>query len=338
MSERLAKAGKEGAELLTNIISQYFHSMLDIARKYGGTKIKFGGDALLLLFNSENHAYQAVTAALAMQRATFKLKTFRVDKYRIRLKMTVGVHSGIFWSAAAGLPNNRMQHFILGQDACHIDDVQSAASPGELLITKQTLDILDGSYLTEPRDKFYRVIRLYKKISSSVTEKEVTYPVSLAHKLLAYLPPPIAQVLRSGGQAKGNEGEHRKVTVAFINILGVNELLAEHGPETLLNELQHCLSCVVQLTEQYGGFLVSNDIYTHGLKLILIFGAPVAHEQDSANALRLSLELNRELVRLNLHLKCRIGINSGFVFAGDVGPPYSRQYTVMGDVVNLSAV
>ena len=338
MSERLAEAGKEGAELLTGIISQYFHSMLDIAREYGGTKIKFGGDALLLLFKSENHAYRAVTAALAMQRATFKLKTFHVGKYRIRLKMTVGVHSGIFWSAAAGLPDNRMQHFILGQEASRVDDVQSAAAPGELLITKQTSDILDESCLTEPRDNFYRVIRLSKRISSSlVTEKEVTSPVSLAHKLLDYLPLPIAQVLRSGGQTKGNEGEHRKVSIAFINILGVNELLAEHGPVTLLNELQHFLSCVVQLAEQYGGFLVGNDIYTHGLKLILIFGAPVAHEEDSANALRLGLELNRELIRLNLHLNCRIGINSGFVFVGDVGPPYSRQYTVMGDTVNLAA-
>ncbi len=337
MSERLAEAGKEGAELLTSIINQYFHSMLDIAREYGGTKIKFGGDAILLLFKSGNHAYRAVTAALAMQRSTSKLKTFRVDKYRIRLKMTVGVHSGIFWSAAAGLPDKRMQHFILGQEASHVDDAQSAAAPGELLITKQTSSILDKSCLTEPRDKFYRVIRLSKRISSSVTEKEVAYPVSLAHKLLAYLPPPIAQVLRSGGQVKGNEGEHRQVSIAFINILGVNELLAEHGPETLLNELQHFLSCVVQLAEQYSGFLVGNDIYSHGLKLILIFGAPVAHEQDSTNALRLSLELNRELARLNLHLNCRIGINSGFVFAGDVGPPYSKQYTVMGDTVNLAA-
>ncbi len=337
MSERLAEAGKEGAELLTSIISQYFHNMLDIARKYGGTKIKFGGDALLLLFNNENHAYRAVTAALAMQRATFKLKTFRVDKYRIRLKMTVGVHSGTFWSATAGLPDKRMQHFILGQEASRVDDVQSAANPGELFITKPTSDILDELCLTEPRDEFYRVIRLSKRISSSVTEKKVTSTVSLAHKLLPYLPPPIAQVLRSGKQAKGNEGEHRQVSIAFINILGVNELLTAHGSETLLNELQHFLSCVVQLTEQYGGFLVGNDIYTHGLKLILIFGAPVAHEQDLSNALRLSLELNRELVRLNLHLNCRIGINSGFAFAGDVGPPYSRQYTVMGDTVNLAA-
>ncbi|MFC1897249.1 adenylate/guanylate cyclase domain-containing protein [Chloroflexota bacterium] len=338
ISERLAEVGKEGAEWLTSIINQYFHSMLDIARKYDGTKIKFGGDALLLLFKSENHAHRAVAAALAMQQATRKLTTFHVGKYHIRLSMTVGVHSGVFWSTVAGLPNSRMQHFILGQEASRVDDVQATAVAGELLITKETLDMLGELCLTESHDNFYRVIRLSKRIPSPpIIEQEVIFPISLVNKLLAYLPPPIAQVLQSGGQAKGIEGEHRKVSIAFINLIGVNELLVEHGPEILLNELQQCLSSVVRLADQYDCFLMGNDIYTHGLKLILIFGAPVAHEQDSANALRLGLELNRELARLNLNLHCRIGINSGFVFAGDVGPLYSRQYTVMGDAVNLSA-
>jgi len=154
---------------------------------------------------------------------------------------------------------------------------------------------------------------------------------------LAYLPPPIVQALRSGRQAKGIEGEHRKITIAFINLFGVDELMRDHGSDTLLNELQQYLSALIRLADQYGGFIAGNDIYTRGLKLILIFGAPVAHEEDSANALRLALELDRELTQLNIHLYHRIGINSGAIFVGDVGPPYRRQYTVMGDAVNLAA-
>jgi predicted ATPase/class 3 adenylate cyclase len=133
------------------------------------------------------------------------------------------------------------------------------------------------------------------------------------------------------------EGEHRKVGIAFINVMGINELLSNKGHDILLKELQQYVSCVLQLVEQYGGFLAGNDISTNGLKLIIIFGAPVAHEEDSANTLRMALSLNQELPRMNINLNHRTGIHSGFVYAGDIGSPYRRQYTVMGDAVNLSA-
>jgi class 3 adenylate cyclase/tetratricopeptide (TPR) repeat protein len=338
MSEQLAEAGREGAEWLTNIINHYFRNMLDIARGYGGDNLKFGGDALLVLFRGDNHALRAVTAARMMQQATQKFTTFRVGQYRIRLNMTVGVHSGVFWYAAAGLPERRMQHFVLGSEASRVAQTQAAATAGELIISESTRNMVSKLCLVEPCAKAYRVIRLSKQTFASQERKEGhALPPSLARELLAYLPPPIAQALEKGEPAKSIEGEHRKVSIVFINLLGVNELLEERGPGALLGELQRYLAVVVPLLERYGGFLSGNDIYTSGIKLIIIFGAPVTHEQDSANALRLALELNRELADMKLHLHHRIGINSGFVFAGNVGPDYRRQYTVMGDAVNLAA-
>ena len=64
----MAEAGKEGAEWLTNIINQYFYTMLDIARNFGGSNLRFGGDALLLFFEGNSHPARAVAAAFAMQK------------------------------------------------------------------------------------------------------------------------------------------------------------------------------------------------------------------------------------------------------------------------------
>jgi len=128
MSERLARSGKEGAELLTGIINQYFNRMLDIARSHGCTNTRFGGDALLLLFTGEGHAARAVAAAGVMQRASLRFTAFRAAQQRFRLRMTVGVHSGTFWSAAAGLPDLRMQHFILGPETSRLAEVQGVAT------------------------------------------------------------------------------------------------------------------------------------------------------------------------------------------------------------------
>ena len=53
LSERLAKAGREGAEQITEAISGSFEAILSVAYMNGGGLIKFGGDALLLLFEGD---------------------------------------------------------------------------------------------------------------------------------------------------------------------------------------------------------------------------------------------------------------------------------------------
>ena len=338
MSEQLAESGKEGAEWLTGIINQYFCRMLDIADEQGGTNLKFGGDALLLLFQGEHHATRAVATALSMQQATRKFTTFRAGYHRVRLNMTAGVHSGTFWSAVAGLPQRRMQHFILGTQASQVAETQARAAPGELLISDSTKNLLGAPCLTESRGNIHRVLRLSKRRLCRFAPAEVKRPPAhSAQELFAYLPPPVVQSIRSGVHNEALEGEHRKVSITFINIFGINELGEDKGPEIVLNELQQYLSTVLRLVEQYGGFLVGNDLSANGVKLLVVFGAPVAHDQDPANALRMALELKNEVSQLNTPLRHRMGVNSGFVFSGDIGSQYCRQYTVMGDAVNLAA-
>jgi class 3 adenylate cyclase/tetratricopeptide (TPR) repeat protein len=151
----------------------------------------------------------------------------------------------------------------------------------------------------------------------------------------AYLPPPVLWALRGHGSVSA--GEHRGVVVMFIHTTGFEGLAGTQGSEAALGQLQEYTGKLVRLIEQYGGFLASNDIYFEGVKYIVVFGAPIAREEDSANALRLALALDSWLGQSGLTLRHRIGINGGNAFAGDIGAPYRREYTVMGDCVNLSA-
>ena len=45
----------------------------------------------------------------------------------------------------------------------------------------------------------------------------------------------------------------------------------------------------------------------------------------------------RRIIEGKRSIPIRIGVNQGSVFSGDIGPPYRRTYTVMGDPVNLAA-
>src|SRR5437899_616668 len=56
LSERLARQGRLGAEELTGTLSACFGELLAVAYEAGGSLLKFGGDALLLLFDGDDHA------------------------------------------------------------------------------------------------------------------------------------------------------------------------------------------------------------------------------------------------------------------------------------------
>jgi len=63
LSEKLAKLGQIGAEEMASAITTCFSDLLTVAYDEGGGLIKFGGDALLILFDGDDHAIRAVRAA-----------------------------------------------------------------------------------------------------------------------------------------------------------------------------------------------------------------------------------------------------------------------------------
>ena len=67
LSERLSALGKAGAEELTDVIDSRFAMLLAVAYEYGGGLLKFGGDALLLLFSGDDHGPRAARAAIEMR-------------------------------------------------------------------------------------------------------------------------------------------------------------------------------------------------------------------------------------------------------------------------------
>src|SRR3954451_16105618 len=68
LSERLARLGREGAECLVEAIDSTFAKLLVDAYANGGSLLKFGGDALLLLFEGNGHELRACRSAAAMRR------------------------------------------------------------------------------------------------------------------------------------------------------------------------------------------------------------------------------------------------------------------------------
>ncbi len=79
--------------------------------------------------------------------------------------------------------------------------------------------------------------------------------------------------------------------------------------------------------------------------VMALFGAPVQHDDDPARAVRAALDMVARLPALNARLAAErlpplrigIGIHTGDVVAGRIGPDQRSEYSVVGDAANLAS-
>ena len=156
---------------------------------------------------------------------------------------------------------------------------------------------------------------------------------------LSSMPAALAEkITRIGKQI---EGERRTVTVLFADISGFTPLSEKLDPEEVYNLIDSTLKAFIDEIYKHEGTL---DKFM-GDGVMALFGAPVAHEDDPARAVRAALgmqsalrRVNEDLeVRLGISLKVRIGLNSGTVVVGSVGSDLRMDYTALGDTVNVAS-
>jgi adenylate cyclase len=136
-------------------------------------------------------------------------------------------------------------------------------------------------------------------------------------------------------------GERRYVTVLFADLVGFTELSANLDAEEVFLLMNNCFRILVEQVYKYGG---SIDKFI-GDGIMVLFGAPVAHENDSERAVRAALDMHEAIAKFNQQvlpklgrpLELRIGITSGDVIAGAVGVEGQHSYTVMGSTVNMAS-
>src|SRR5439155_24550991 len=110
-----------------------------------------------------------------------------VGRERLRLAMSVGIHSGRFWSASAGLAGVRLQHFFCGPDVARVAAVQGSATAGEIFITPDAAEKVPGLVPGEDRDGYLKVVRLKRQPPATPVQPLVT--VDHPERLAPFLPP-----------------------------------------------------------------------------------------------------------------------------------------------------
>ncbi len=153
-------------------------------------------------------------------------------------------------------------------------------------------------------------------------------------------PAVVTQLLRDPDSIKLG-GEKRDITVFFSDIVGFTDLSEKMEPERLVWLVNHYFNEMSPFIIDGGGYL---DKYI-GDALMGVFGSPESLENHALAACRVALSCRDRLPYVNIEIErregvklaARIGINTGSMIVGNLGSERKKNYTVIGDAVNLAS-
>src|SRR6478736_10371272 len=158
----------------------------------------------------------------------------------------------------------------------------------------------------------------------------------VADALRSFVAGPVAdKLVEAGGRLPE---ERRLITALFADVSGFTSLADRLDPERLLEVIDPVIAALSSVVGRNGGYVEKFA----GDALMALFGAPVAHEDDAARALRTALEMHAELARIvptlphEAELTLHVGVNSGHGIARILGSEARMDYAVLGDSVILA--
>jgi class 3 adenylate cyclase len=132
-------------------------------------------------------------------------------------------------------------------------------------------------------------------------------------------------------------GGTREVSVLFADLKGFTRFSEQHPPETVREMLNTYLEAVLPSVRAAGG-RVDRLI---GDAVMVTFNVAVDQPDHAARAARAALGLRDAAARVAalhpLWPRFRVGVNTGTAVVGVLGDDTQRDYTVLGDTVNVAA-
>ena len=321
LTEALAQKGAEGPEELTRLLNGYFSRMIALIEAEGGEVVKFSGDAVTVIFPAKSEALAVATrraaqAAEAMQVAMAEFTTLETSVGLIALGMKIGIGAGQILAAQVGGLNGRWEYVIAGDPLRQVAEAEHQARQGDVILSPEA-NALMAPQSVAPRP-------LSQPDWSKAQDSQ-----AIEAALRCFVPGTVTARLEE--ELIDWLAELRPMSVLFIGINGLDYEQAD-----AIEQLDTFLGWAQGVIHRYEGSINKVAVDDKGTIMIALFGAPpFAHEDDPERALRCAMDLQK--VAATQALALAIGVTSGRVFAGPVGSETRREYTAMGDTVNLSA-
>lgn len=150
----------------------------------------------------------------------------------------------------------------------------------------------------------------------------------------------IDEMLKNPGDY-GMQGDDREMTVLFADIRSFTTISEKMTAQELVQLLNFYLTPMTEIIFNNRGTI---DKYVGDL-IMAFWGAPLKDSRHAMHGIQSAIEMQRKLSALNKELVINnlpeihigIGLNTGMMSIGDMGSKFRRNYTVLGDAVNLGS-
>lgn len=315
MTDALMTHGQHGAEILANLMHGVFDPLVEGIFDHGGKIVGFAGDGIMALFPVESEArttaFSALAAAWLIQKRLFNDPVRNTIYGKFQFTAKIGLTYGdVTWGILHSEDRRNATYFFRGSA---VDDAALAehnARAGQIVLTSSMEELLRESIETECFGSFYHVNGF--AVDLPAPSPIVFPPVNLEISRI-FMPEEII--------AQNARGEFRQVVNLFIRFPNLRD-----------DELQQVTQIIFDLRRKYGGLLNRIDFGDKGCNILMLWGAPVAYENDITRALNFILDLQERV-----HFAVTAGVTYYVAHAGYLGSVMCEDYTCYGWGVNLAS-
>lgn len=328
---------RRGAEELTVHLNHVYDALIADLHRYGGTVVGFGGDAITCWLDGDGGS-RAIACALAMQRTMQQFAEVRTYSGRIvSLGIKAAIAVGSVRRFLVGDPTYCIVDAMAGKPLEYLAAAEHHAQRGDVITDQSAVEALGEAALHivgwREDEQLARRFAVVEALTIEVAPRpwsELAEDSLTEAQKRPWLLPAVYARIQSGQEFLA---ELRPATALFMRFAGIDY----EGDEEATSKLDRFIREVETLLARFEGSLIQLTIGDKGSYLYAAFGAPNAHEDDSARAAACALELQALAHRLPFLDPLRIGITTGRMRVGAYGSSTRRTYGVLGDAVNLAA-
>lgn len=315
MTDVLMQHGQHGAEVLADLMHSVFDPLVESVFDYGGKIIGFAGDGVMALYPIETDvratALRALTSAGVIQKRFKENPEHQTVYGKFAVSAKIGLATGsASWGILRSSGGDQATYYFRGSAVDESAEAEHHAKAGDILLTTGMWKQLQNEIYTTPCDLFQR----FNGFRSELPEPtRVTFlPVDLSVARL-FMPEEVI--------AYDVPGEFRQIVNLFMRFPDLSE-----------SQMRALMSKVFELRNKYGGLLSRLDFGDKGCNLLMLWGAPVAYENDIGRALNFLLDLKDRV-----DFPITAGVTYYIAHAGYLGSSMYEDYTCYGWGVNLAS-